>query len=42
MEVSVTIESPTNIKSLEFPLNHLTIPDVIIKAPKALVKGHGL
>jgi hypothetical protein len=38
----MTIDAPINIKSLEFPLNHLTIPAVIINAPKALVKGQGL
>jgi len=42
IEVKVTIVIPMNIRSLEFPLNHLTIPAVIINAPKALVKGQGL
>lgn len=41
-EVRMIINTPINIRRLELPLNQLTVPAVIIKAPKALVRGQGL
>jgi hypothetical protein len=40
--VIIRINIPAYIRVLDFPWNHLTVPDVIINAPIAPVKGHGL
>jgi hypothetical protein len=41
-EVIRRIIIPAYINILDFPWNHLTVPDVIINAPIAPVRGQGL
>lgn len=42
VDVTKRIIIPAYIRILDFPWNHLTVPDVIIKAPRAPVRGQGL
>lgn len=42
IEVIISMARPMFINIFDPPWNHFTVPDVIIKAPMAPVKGHGL
>jgi hypothetical protein len=42
MEVIISVNKPRFIRVFVPPWNQFTVPEVIIRAPSAPAKGHGL